>query len=157
MTSPGNSRAWRESCSCSGAMIRDWVRAMLLATLAAVAASCADGGQTLREVRIESPDALALSLRELPAESLRSLGLPYGLTVVKAGSAAERAGLRAGDVIYAVNRRKLRSVEDFTRSVAERPGASLELMVRRGRSDFYVPVEIGGPASPAAKDRLLRT
>lgn len=138
-------------------MIRVIVRAMLLATLVAVAASCADGDQALREVRIESTNALALSLRELPTESLRSLGLAYGLTVVKAGSAAERAGLRIGDVIYAVNQRKLRSVEDFTRSVAERPGASLELMVRRGRADFYVPVELGGPASPAPKDRLLRT
>jgi conjugative relaxase-like TrwC/TraI family protein len=99
----------------------------------------------------------AAELRELPAEVLRARGLAYGLAVVKAGSVAERAGLRVGDIIYAVNQKRLRTIEDFTRFVAEEAGGSLALLVRRGKSDFYVPMDLSGATPGAAKDKLLRT
>jgi len=92
----------------------------------------------------------------LPAEVLRARGLAYGLAVVKAGQVAERAGLSVGDIIYAVNQKRLRNIEDFTRFVAEQAGGSLALLVRRGKSDFYVPMDLSG-AAPGAKDKLLRT
>jgi S1-C subfamily serine protease len=138
--------------------MRLWLAALLFAL-----AACGESQAPLRQVTIESPEALRLSLRELPAPSLRALGLSYGLTVVKAGALAERAGLRVGDVVYAVNQQRIRDVEDFTRLVAERP-ASLGLLVRRGGSDFYVAMELGaswpalpeGPR-PASRDTLLRT
>lgn len=135
---------------------------VLLAALVLALAACGEP-PPLRQVTIESPQALRLSLRELPAPALRAMGLTYGLAVVKAGLLAERAGLRVGDVIYAVNERRLRDVEDFARVVAERP-ATLGLRVRRGDSDFYVPLDLGagtpafpdGPR-PASRDKLLRT
>ena len=104
--------------------------------------------------------------RGAAASALRAIGLPYGLSVVKAGSLAERAGLRIGDVVYAVNQKRIRNVEDFARLVAEQPGGSLGLLVRRGTSDFYVPMDLGGTAvprmpdgvpRPPSKDTLLRT
>jgi S1-C subfamily serine protease len=133
------------------------MRALLAAVLLALVAAC-DGPEatTLRTVSIESPPAFGLSLRELPAEVLRARGLAYGLAVVKAGQVAERAGLRVGDIIYAVNQKRLRNIEDFTRFVAEQAGGSLALLVRRGKSDFYVPMDLSG-AAPGAKDKLLRT
>jgi S1-C subfamily serine protease len=135
------------------------MRTVALCALAALAA-CSEPA-SLRQVTIESPAALSLSLRELPAPALRAIGLPYGLSVVKAGALAERAGLRVGDVVYAVNERRIRDVEDFTRLVAERP-ESLGFLVRRGGRDLYVPMELGGaegvPGAPQpARDRLLRT
>ncbi|HET7197301.1 MAG TPA: PDZ domain-containing protein [Burkholderiales bacterium] len=131
----------------------------LLACLALLLAACGEPVASLREVTIESPAALRLSLRELPPAALRALGLPYGLSVVKAGALARRAGLRVGDVVYAVNERRIRDVDDFTRLVAEQP-AKLGFLVRRGRSDFYVPMELGGGVAPGparARDTLLRT
>jgi membrane-associated protease RseP (regulator of RpoE activity) len=144
--------------------------ALLTAFLLALAA-CGDAPENqLRQVTIESPEALGLSLREVPASALRAIGLPYGLSVVKAGSLAERAGLRIGDVVYAVNQKRIRNVDDFARLVAEQPGGSLGLLVRRGTSDFYVPMDLGAAAGgsappgmpdgaprPPSKDTLLRT
>ena len=135
--------------------------------LVLVIAGCGKPATPLRQVNIESPAVLGLSLRELPPSMLSSLGLSYGLTVVKAGAAAERAGLRVGDVIYAVNEKRLSRIEDFTRIVAEQPGGSLGLLVRRGEADFYVPMDLGAgmPRAPdgvpripgPARDTLLRT
>ena len=115
----------------------------------------------LRLVTIDNPDT-GLSLRELPPQALRSVGLPYGLAIVKAGSLAERAGLRIGDVVYGVNQKKVKSLEEFNRLLAQQPGGTLGLLVRRGRSDFYVALDFaGGPPfavpRPASRDTLLRT
>ena len=135
--------------------------AVLLGTLLLATAACSPS-PALRQVTIESPEALRLSLRELPPPALRALGLPYGLAVVRAGALAQQAGLRVGDVVYGVNQQRIRDVEDFTRLVAERPG-SLGLLVRRGRTDFYVPLDLGAPGQPGlaprptSRDRLLRT
>ncbi len=131
------------------------MRRILLAVLLALAACDAPESQ-LRQVTIESPEALGLSLREVPASALRAVGLAYGLSVIRAGSLAERAGLHVGDIVYAVNQQRLRNIEDFTRLVAAQPGGRLGLLVRRGKADFYVPVDLSG-AAPQSKDTLLRT
>jgi S1-C subfamily serine protease len=132
------------------------VRVLAIALFVALTACDAPQGP-LREVRIESPAALGLSLRELPAAMLRASGLSYGLAVIKAGTLAERAGLRVGDIIYAVNQQRLRNIEDFTRIVAAQADGSLSLLVRRGKSDFYVPMDLSGGGAPGSKDTLLRT
>jgi S1-C subfamily serine protease len=136
-------------------------RLLSILLLAFVASACDAPPSQLRQVSIESPPQLGLSLRELPASSLRAMGLAYGLTVVKAGSLAEKAGLRVGDVVYGVNQQRLRTIEDFTRFAAEQPDGRLGLLVRRGGVDFYVPMDLTG-ASPdgmprPSKDTLLRT
>jgi S1-C subfamily serine protease len=95
-------------------------------------------------------------LREVPASALRALGLRYGLSVVKTGSLAEHAGLRVGDVIYGINEQRLQSIEDFTRIFASQ--STLGLRVRRGKADFYVPMDLGtAPNGAPSKDTLLRT
>lgn len=131
-----------------------------IAVLVLALAACAEPSPPLRQVNIESPEALRLSLRELPASALEAMGLSYGLAVVKAGTQAQRAGLRVGDVVYAVNQQRIRGVDDFTRLVAGQPG-SLGLLVRRGKSDFYVPIDLAPRApllpGPPARDTLLRT
>ena len=136
---------------------------LLFAIFLAACGPAPDGG--LRLVTIDSADT-GLSLRELPPQTLRSIGLPYGLAVVKAGALAERAGLRVGDVVYGVNHRKVRSLEEFNRLLAKEGGGRLGLLVRRGRSDFYVGVDLAGPRDNLpkgvpvprdARDTLLRT
>jgi len=133
------------------------MRPFLLAVFLALAACDAPESQ-LRQVTIESPESLGLSLREVPSSVLRSLGLGYGLSVVKAGSLAERAGLRIGDVVYAVNEKRLHNIEDFTRLFSGQAGGNLSLLVRRGTADFYVPMDLSTTRpGPASKDTLLRT
>jgi membrane-associated protease RseP (regulator of RpoE activity) len=139
---------------------------VFLAVVLAVAA-CDGGDAQLRLKRVESPDSLGLSLRELPPATLKSIGLPYGLAVVKVSALAERAGLRIGDVIYGVNQRRIRNAEDFTRLLGEPGQANLGLLVRRGRTDVYVALDPTGmphpsegmpkAGRPATIDTLLRT
>ena len=134
--------------------------------LALLLAACGDAPDSshLKLVTLESPTAIGLSLRELPPSVLRSVGLPYGLVVVRADGIAGKAGLRMGDVVFGVNDERLRSLDDFRKLVAK-PGetASARLLVRRGKRDFYVSMDLGGvlpqPDAPApgARDTLLRT
>ena len=130
----------------------------LVLVLALAVAACDAQETPLRQVTIESPEALGLSLREVPSSALRTLGLGYGLSVVKAGSLAEQAGLRVGDVVYAVNEQRLHSIEEFTRIFASQANGNLGLRVRRGKADFYVPMDLGtAPSGASSRDRLLRT
>ncbi len=153
-------RAEQAALPLAGTGNAAWVDMRPLALcLSLLLAACSEPAP-LRQVTIESPAALSLSLRELPETALQALGLSYGLYVVKAGALAQRAGLRVGDVVYAVNERRIRDVDDFTRLVAEQP-QSLDFRVRRGGSDLYVPLDLGAgsrrPGPRPARDTLLRT
>src|SRR6185436_1315344 len=121
---------------------------LLFALLAA--AGCDEAPETdLKLVTIESPAAVGLSLRELPPSVLKSIGLSYGLAVVSADGMAEHAGLRMGDVVYGVNQQRLHSIDDFRRLVAQAgERAATRLLVRRGKSDFYVAMEFGSVPLP---------
>jgi len=143
------------------------MRALALLLLALLA-SCSPAPEAgLKLVTIESADA-GLSLRELPPQTLRSIGLTYGLAVVKAGGLAERAGLKIGDVVFGVNQKRVGSLEEFNRALSQGK-RSLDLLVRRGATDFYVAVDLAGAGAgsgareglpkipPAPKETLLRT
>jgi membrane-associated protease RseP (regulator of RpoE activity) len=138
-----------------------------LALLLLFLASCTPAPDAdLRLVIIDNPET-GLSRRELPPDTLRSLGLAYGLAVVRAGGMGERAGLKIGDVVYGVNQRKVKSLEEFNQLLAQQAGRRLGLLVRRGRTDFYVAVDPAGvpregapkgmPGLPPVRDTLLRT
>ena len=97
----------------------------------------------LQMVTIETAES-GLSLRELPPKTLRSIGLPFGLAVIRADGDAERVGLKVGDVIVGVGRESFRTVEEFERLIsAQQAGDTVALLVRRGEATVYVPVEVG--------------
>lgn len=124
-----------------------------LVLLAILLAGCeAPPAEKLRLVTLDA-DAAGLALRELPGTVLQSLGLSYGLAVVQAAGAAERAGLRVGDVVYGVNRTRVRSFEEFSRLVGQRADGRIGLLVRRGKTDFYVAVDLGRPRPPEGLPR----
>lgn len=137
---------------------------LLVGALTAACNPLPDTG--LKLVTIESADA-GLSLRELPPHILKSIGLPYGLAVVKAGGLAERAGLKIGDVVYGINQKKVRNLEEFNRLLAaQQGGGRVGLLVRRGGTDFYVAVDLAGAGPPrdgtpkglpSPRETLLRT
>jgi hypothetical protein len=77
------------------------VRILAALSLALALAACGDDPREnpLALATVDSPPPMGLQLRELPPSVLKSIGLPYGLVVVKSGGLAERAGLRMGDVV----------------------------------------------------------
>jgi len=100
-------------------------------TLRALAA--AGGGETL-----------GLLLREVTADVAQSLSLQErGALVggVLPGSAAERAGLRAGDLITEVNRKAIGKVQDV-RDALSAKGQTALIRFRRGDAIRYVAVEV---------------
>jgi serine protease Do len=65
-----------------------------------------------------------------------------GLVVESASGAAARAGIRAGDVVTAVNGRPVKSADEL-RTAAEKSKGSVALLVRRGEASLFVPVDVG--------------
>jgi len=138
---------------------------LLLCLLGAVAA-CDSPEEQFRLVTLESQDRVGLSLRELPEATLKSIGLGYGLAVIRIGRAGELAGLQMGDVVYGVNQTKLRNLQDFSKALSQpQEDGRVSLLVRRGRTDLQVPLEVrvlrpdGGmyKVPRPARDTLLRT
>jgi S1-C subfamily serine protease len=141
------------------------MRRLALALLIAIAA-CEPADEHFRLVTLESPDRLGMSLRELPQATLSSIGLAYGLAVVRLGRSGELAGLRVGDVVFGVNRTKIRNLQEFSKALAQpHEGGRVNLLVRRGKTDLQVPLEAGAlrPEGGMLKvprpstDTLLRT
>lgn len=140
------------------------MRRFALLLLVAIAA-CEPPEEHFRLVTVETHDRLGLALRELPEATLESIGLAYGLAVVRLGKAGERAGLRLGDVVYGINQTKIRNLQDFSKALAQPREGRVSLLVRRGRTDFQVPMDVGAlrpeggvlkvPRPPT--DTLLRT
>jgi serine protease Do len=110
-------------------------------------------GEFPSETRAAAPEApqqpasneLGLSVRELPAQARKQLGVDYGLVVEGVtGGPAARSPIQAGDVILAVNQDRFRSIEEFNKLVGQRKkGERVALLVRRGEAALYVPMELG--------------
>jgi serine protease Do len=70
--------------------------------------------------------------------TLKSLGAPYGVVIesVQAGSPAEKAGLKGGDVITSVNGHPVKTGNDLVNPIAEAPiGSKVKLTYMRDRAE----------------------
>lgn len=84
-------------------------------------------------------DLSGVTATDLDGDFLRTLGLTRYQPPLKpvigevvGGGAAQRAGLKAGDEIAAINNRKIESWEQVVKLVRAHPGAPLVIEVRRG-------------------------
>jgi S1-C subfamily serine protease len=70
------------------------------------------------------------------------------VTDVAAGSVAEAAGIKEGDLILEVNRRRTATVDDFKKAVAAlKPGDAVPVQVERsGAGRQYVVLKV--PSKP---------
>jgi serine protease Do len=87
---------------------------------------------------------VGLNVMDLTKEVARQLGLnkeEKGVVVIRVepGSAAEEAGIRKGDVIQEVNRKRVERLDDYNKITSGmQPGDTMLLFVNRGGKKFYV-------------------
>jgi len=130
---------------------------MLLATLLACSLPVAATGK-------DEPSAyLGVSLAPLNEETRAAHGVPADVTAgalvdeVQLGSAAEKAGFRAGDVVVHFDARAIGSTEDLVEAVrARRAGDTVTFALRRGTGRVEGSLALGArpaereaPAAPA--------
>ena len=84
---------------------------------------------------------LGLAMRPLQPEEKRQSGIASGLLIERVSGAAERAGVRAGDVLLAIDGRPVTSLAEASTAVA-RSDKSMALLVQRGELKIYVPVRL---------------
>ena len=65
-----------------------------------------------------------------------------GVLVERAEGAAARAGVRAGDIILAVNSNRVGDLADLKTLIDKAPG-QIALLVRREDTEIYIPVTLG--------------
>jgi serine protease Do len=88
-------------------------------------------------------ESLGLAVSELPPEGRKALGVDYGLVIEDVrGGAAAGSGLERGDVIVAVGQERFRSLEEFNKLLSQRKGQQVPLLVRRGESALFIPLQL---------------
>ncbi|MFL5427799.1 MAG: DegQ family serine endoprotease [Myxococcales bacterium] len=90
----------------------------------------------------EHGDKLGLSVRPLTPEEQKEAGVKNGMVVENARGPAAEAGIQPGDVILAVNGKKVADVEQLQKLVAS-SGKHVALLVERGNAQIFVPVDLG--------------
>ncbi|MDH3444831.1 MAG: DegQ family serine endoprotease [Deltaproteobacteria bacterium] len=100
------------------------------------------------EVVASAPEKgeLGLTVQKLTPQIAESLGLDKTdgvvVTAVEPGSAADEGGIRRGDVIVEVDRKAVRSVEDYRKAIdGSRKGRGVLFLVRRGESTIFLALK----------------
>ena len=113
-----------------------------------VALSVAVGELKDEEVVASAPEKgeLGLTVQRLTPQMAESLGLEKteGVVVsaVEPGSAADDAGIRRGDVLMEIDRRPIRNLEEYRKSVAAiKKGRGVLFLVRRGESTLFLALK----------------
>jgi serine protease Do len=86
-----------------------------------------------------------MALADLSEARRKELKVEGGVLVESAQGAAARAGIRAGDIILAVNNQDVKSVEQFRELLGQfEKGRIVALLVRRGANSLYIPFRAEG-------------
>jgi serine protease Do len=86
-----------------------------------------------------------MTLADLTEARRRELKLDGGVLVESAQGAAARAGIRAGDIVLAVNNQDVKSVDQFKEIMGQfEKGRIVALLVRRGANSLYIPFRVDG-------------
>jgi serine protease Do len=85
---------------------------------------------------------LGIAVRPLTADEKRASDIADGLVVEQVAGAAQRAGVRAGDVILAVNTTPVKSVDELKELVAK-SSKTVALLVQREDAKIFIPVTLG--------------
>jgi len=108
---------------------------------AALDEASADTNQSAASGTSPAHARLGLVLRSLPPAETRESTMGAGLLVEAVSGPAERAGLRRGDVLLAINSSPVASDAQVRAAVSE-AGRSVALLVQRGEQKRYVPLKL---------------
>src|SRR6266480_4039492 len=124
------------------------VRMKVLRDKKEVTLTVAVGELKEEEVVAAVPDKgeLGMTVQKLTPQIAESLGLDKTegvvVTAVEPGSAADEAGIRRGDVIVEVDRKPIRSLDEYKKTVAAiRKGKGVLFLVRRGESTLFLALK----------------
>jgi serine protease Do len=125
-------------------VLRDGKRKQLEATVEKMT----DEEQTELASAQPSEERWGLGLETLTPELARQLELDEGtqgvvITQVEPGSAASESGLRRGDLVLEVDRKKVKTVDELQKLLKSAEKLVL-LLVQRGDSQIFVPMERQG-------------
>jgi len=96
------------------------------------------------EPKAEKANKLGLTLADINAEDKRKLGLDGGVLVENVSGAAEKAGLRRGDILLSLGGEKIAGVEQFAKLLDQhKQEKTIALLIRRGDRLLFVPVKWG--------------
>jgi serine protease Do len=89
---------------------------------------------------------LGLTVQKITPQMAESLGLdkPEGVvvTAVEPGSAADEAAIRRGDVILEIDRKAVRSLDEYKKAVSViRKGKGILFLVRRGENTLFLALK----------------
>ncbi|MEX0958429.1 MAG: DegQ family serine endoprotease [Burkholderiales bacterium] len=86
---------------------------------------------------------LGVTVSELPADKRKELNISGGLLVEDVQGPAQKAGLRRGDIILALNNHDISSVQQLNQLMSQYERArSVAVLVRRGDGAIYVPIRL---------------
>ena len=106
-----------------------------------------------------SPRRLGMTVTPLSDQLAAYFGVKQGVLVseVDAGSAADMAGLKAGDVITTVKGQAVSSSEDVLRELREaQSGTSVEIRVMRDRKELTVSAKMPERTHAVSSPRRAR-
>ena len=86
---------------------------------------------------------LGLVVSDLTSQQLKQQELQGGIRIDKVSGVGQKAGLRSGDVILALNNDDVESVEQFVKLMDQYSEArSIALLIHRGGGSLYVPIRL---------------
>jgi serine protease Do len=111
-------------------------------TLEAQLQNAASGEELASNGAAEDHAKLGLAVRPLSPEERTQAGVPAGLLVERSSGPAAEAGIEPGDVVLAADGTQLKSVEQL-REIASKHKDVIALLIQRGDSRIFVPVQLG--------------
>ena len=98
----------------------------------------------------KNQNRLGISVEDLTAEQRKQLGVKdQGVVITDLNGAARRSALQPGDVVLMVNRKQVKTAQEFDNAVKDvKEGDSAMLLVKRGDATQFVAI-----AAPKPKDR----
>jgi serine protease Do len=85
-----------------------------------------------------------LALAELTSQQLERLKTDHGLLVRNVTGPAQRAGIKPGDVVLAINDTPTSNIATFEQQLAHNKGGSVALLIKRGEDTLFLPVKVEG-------------
>jgi len=86
---------------------------------------------------------LGLSVVELTADQKTELSIANGVLVENAEGLAQKAGIRRGDVIQAVNNQDVKSVEELNKLLSPvNRSRTVAVLIKRGEGSVYIPLKL---------------